>query len=746
LKRLSVRNSGQWIKAVCLVAAGGLAASLLESNHADASQAMYVFKSLVFAAMDLITSHPLTLGLGNAGVALLLLLVRGTAQGAPGLFRRLLSSLVLQLNRSAGHLEALFTWLTLVIWWAPALWLQAVGVLVITVLAPVAIDSVTNLDRGPPRWSRLLVPAAVTLAGVALVISVDWRQWRQLAPLVALVLAGLVPRTAWSLWKGRLLHADSTSDSSWPHLVDRLVMAAALTALVIVPLRALKLGHRASLENRLHRTHHWQSCAENKAGEPAFSLFIVADSHFHALDGERSGFHLDAVDAEIPVSVRPVELDLLSSVTLRAFADVYQGLRQSRPGLEWVHLGDSADIGCASEIDRFVALAPRFGLGELAAAVPGNHDGAFLGNLAWHPDWDAACHGGRSSPAFARERLAGLMPQRKDRVVSHPDKFLATVTALGKIGAEDVVGVFLDTTDVPRDRVGIAGVQGGISDAQLEWVQETLEQFPAGRVLVFGHHPVDQWTRLSRKRLDRLALSLGNRLWGLVSAHTHLAAMRRQQVGGQTVPELIVGSTLDPPQEAALLEGGLDGHLTLLTLPAVRREEMTCPDDAAGTVSAQTCRQVFAELRQSKACEPLFGTGGSRGGSGGGGVDAGVRLQTSPECEKTVAAWAPLLEPGRGHAASPEELDCIQEVRAQQLLSCLGASTSDPAPLHDPSLSQRVLAASERDPDSWVCLSWAASVLQSHKREHWSYAQAIDFCLDPSATYGELEARWPSTD
>jgi hypothetical protein len=203
------------------------------------------------------------------------------------------------------------------------------------------------------------------------------------------------------------------------------------------------------------------------------------------------------------------------------------------------------------------------------------------------------------------------------------------------------------------------------------------------------------------------------------------------------VPELIVGSTLDPPQEAALLEGGLDGHLTLLTLPAVRREEMTCPDDAAGTVSAQTCRQVFAKLRQSKACEPLFTVGG---------VEGGVRPQTSPECERTAEAWTPLLEPGRGHTASPEELDCIQEVRAQQLLSCLGASSPDPAPLHDPNLSERVLAASERDPDSWVCLSWAASVLQSHKREHWSYAQAIDFCLEPSATYGALEARWPTTN
>jgi nitrogen fixation/metabolism regulation signal transduction histidine kinase len=38
-----------------------------------------------------------------------------------------------------------------------------------------------------------------------------------------------------------------------------------------------------------------------------------------------------------------------------------------------------------------------------------------------------------------------------------------------------------------------------------------------------------------------------------------------------------------------------------------------------------------------------------------------------------------------------------------------------------------------------------ASVLQAHKRDRWSYARAIEFCLEPSATYGELEASWPKT-
>jgi hypothetical protein len=93
---------------------GRPATSLLERNHARVTEATYVLKSLVFAVMGLITSHALTLGIANGGVALVLLLVREE----PGsLVSRIVSRIAIQLNRSAGHLEALFTWLTLVIWW-----------------------------------------------------------------------------------------------------------------------------------------------------------------------------------------------------------------------------------------------------------------------------------------------------------------------------------------------------------------------------------------------------------------------------------------------------------------------------------------------------------------------------------------------------------------------------------------------------------------------------------------------------
>ena len=54
------------------------------------------------------------------------------------------------------------------------------------------------------------------------------------------------------------------------------------------------------------------------------------------------------------MAVRPVELDLLSGAALARFAEVYHGLAAERPGLRWVHLGDSADLGCASESEDYV--------------------------------------------------------------------------------------------------------------------------------------------------------------------------------------------------------------------------------------------------------------------------------------------------------------------------------------------------------------------------------------------------------
>jgi hypothetical protein len=88
-------------------------------------------------------------------------------------------------------------------------------------------------------------------------------------------------------------------------------------------------------------------------------------------------------------------------------------------------------------------------------------------------------------------------------------------------------------------------------------------------------------------------------------------------------------------------------------------------------------------------------------------------------------------------------VECVQEGRAENLLSCLGVPFTGHAPLKDPDLPARILSNGEQDPAAMVCLSWAASILQAHKRDHWTLAQGIDFSLDPSATWGEFEVDWP---
>src|SRR5207253_3225563 len=68
------------------------------------------------------------------------------------------------------------------------------------------------------------------------------------------------------------------------------------------------------------------------------SLFLVADSQFHELRGERSGGHLELVDDIVPVATRPIELDLLSEATLIHFARVYEALKRAHPDMRWAHL------------------------------------------------------------------------------------------------------------------------------------------------------------------------------------------------------------------------------------------------------------------------------------------------------------------------------------------------------------------------------------------------------------------------
>jgi hypothetical protein len=449
-----------------------------------------------------------------------------------------------------------------------------------------------------------------------------------------------------------------------------------------------------------------------KAGPPArgptsptISLFLVADNHFHELDGQRTGIHLDLADAIVRVAVRPVELDLLSGFTLARFART----RKDR-GIAWMHLGDDADLGCTAELDRLGTYLGVFGEPPIAL-VPGNHDNKFVGNFAWHPSWGVAC--GRSPRATK---------DTGDAILHAFSPSTSSVRVIGQLAGADVVGVFVDTTD--SSTVAIAGAQGAISSAQEASIRGELVKWNQPWVIVFMHHPFNELTWGSQRSL---AAIVGNtRPLAVVSAHTHVAALRSVDVNGVQIPEFIVGSTTDPPQETALLEIGENepgnAAMRVVTIPAVARPGATCGEDVTTTVPASTCDAAFARARAT--------------------------------CDEMVAAKGPPVE--AMHPPSPADVKAGQQVRARALLACLQRLELLPthfadAPLDDPTLFPkldalaRTLAIAD-DPeakaklDQLTCFSWAGAALQRHKGEPgWSYAHALDVSTSPETVYAATE-------
>ncbi len=461
------------------------------------------------------------------------------------------------------------------------------------------------------------------------------------------------------------------------------------------------------------------------ATAPPIRLYLVADTHFHELAGARTGVQLDLADALVHVAVRPVELDLLSGFTLARFARTRAHLaRGAAATVRWMHLGDDGDLGCSSEVERMGTYVGIFGDAPLVL-VPGNHDSAFVGNFAWHAAWDGACFPSpRASKTIGDAILHAYSPSSD--VVRHPSSRTALVSVqhLGKVGDVDVAGAFLDTSD--SSTLAIAGVQGAISSAQAVLVEAALRKWTGAWVVFFMHHPFEELTWDSQRRLTGLMGAQGIRTLGVVSAHTHLAALRSIAVGDQTVPELVIGSTTDPPQEAALLEIGESRPgaiaLRVVTLPAVSRPGTTCGEEGRAGVPASTCRDVFERARAA--------------------------------CPEIVTATALPVE--GSHPSSPAALKDAQQVRARALLACLDhlglmASRGERAPLDAPTLfpdidgRAKTLAADPSDAaaralDELACFSWAGAALQAHKFEvGWSYAHALEAAILPATVFPATE-------
>lgn len=563
-------------------------------------------------------------------------------------------------------------------------------------------------------------------------------------------------------------------------------------ALLLLPVFDEQEVARTSTLARVAEWADRKACEVPIVGESeGVQVFLVADNQFRAVNGRPSMGHSPVIDRVVPVAVRPIELDLLSGATLDHFARTYQAARELWPNITWAHLGDFADLGCRSEMRRLEGVVEAFGGGFLGMA-PGNHDSYFTGNFAWHPDWteEGACPGGgpqarlgeKGTNASLEELLSKHKQGQKHQSplavggLAQTDweehDFFGRVAPLGslELGGQRrlVVAAFLDTSDYSDLAwVGAAGVTGAISEAQRDWMLSKLRLSDA-LVVFFQHHPYEALSRGSKERYAEMVNQLGRRVVAIVSAHTHTSQRRNPLIDMRRIPQFVVGSTTDPPQEAALLRlrSNEEGYeIDFRTIPAVTREGLACgvplanmtpPSDPAMlskrervrgpvAINADTCATRMDKL-ESK-CPNLFDPCEC-----GGPLDACEcdernrcnhdRAKISEECDGLQ----------KRDFQSIDEQRADQEKRAQRLLQCF--KSADDAPIGDKPLAslenpdellefdcdERDPACTERRTDL-VCLSWAASLLQGHKHAGWTLHLGAKLGHQPLATY----AAWAST-
>jgi len=479
--------------------------------------------------------------------------------------------------------------------------------------------------------------------------------------------------------------------------------------------------------------------------------------------------------------------------------------------LLWAHLGDFADLSCQGEMRRMSALFAHFAdAGRLAGVAPGNHDKSFTGNFFWSPFWDGACNQQRMekvdsdrliekmvSPGGRSLLVEGARMQPVESGLGLLSKLtgrgtaLVTVSPLGLVthGANRraLIGVFLDTADEIDFDLGVAGIFGTFSqkqaDTAVRLVHELIvakkvagaEHDPYGDPLyvLFAHHPFDELAPDAHGRyaalISRLdsapdpaqaplprgerdaeeARELPARVLALVAAHTHHAQAAQHCVRHRRfVREVVVGSTIDPPQEAALLTVGPDGggvpSLRLRTIPAVAREDHTCGSEP--TVPALHCQVLVARLQKDPACRALF-------------RDDERRL--APDCqvlERPLSLTDRLraIETSVG-PTTPEDIRTEQVARSRHLFSCLHRGDPSALPkgvtdLVDDAVQTQFLldfmkvkvevkptatkeekakaeaeakAAATRREHELTCLAWAASAVQAHKAAGMEMADGL---------------------
>jgi len=252
--------------------------------------------------------------------------------------------------------------------------------------------------------------------------------------------------------------------------------------------------------------------------------------------------------------------------------------------------------------------------------------------------------------------------------------------------------------------------------------------------VVFMHHPFDETSPSSNRRLKEWMASLdgeGTHLLGIVSAHTHEAQKHSHCIGRRMIPEIVVGSTIDPPQEASLLAIGpvADGEvgMRVQTLPLVSRPGKTCTSRAPA-LTTQDCQQVMSGLRGHPDCAALFRPGEANSlGRDCSDIEHPMEINDRLQL---AARWS-----GPG---DEEEIRADQRTRTTALWGCICRDQSciaSPAvlDLDDESYSgllRQELARSPARERELTCLSWAGAAVQRYKTAGMTFADALRCAFD----------------